>query len=123
MTMIFGLIALGILAGYLSGLVGIGGGIIIVPALMFFLNFAIRDAQGTSLAALIPPVGILAVYDFYKNGNVNVTAAAIIALSFFIGAFLGAKTNHLLRKEVIEKVFACMLLVIALKMLLFPKSE
>jgi uncharacterized membrane protein YfcA len=122
MSTIIGLVILGILAGYLSGLIGIGGGIIIVPALMYFFNFALRDAQGTSLAALIPPVGILAVYYFHKNGNVNTYAAIIIALSFLIGALIGAKTNYLLRKEVVEKIFATLLLVIAIKMLFLSRE-
>lgn len=121
-SLIIGLIILGLMAGYLSGLVGIGGGIIIVPALMLFFHFGIRDAQGTSLAALIPPVGILAVYYYYKNGNVNVNAALLIAGSFFIGALLGAKTNHLLKKEIVEKLFGVLLIVVAFKMLFFSKT-
>lgn len=122
-SVIIGLILLGLLSGYLSGLVGIGGGIIIVPALMFFFAYSIRDAQGTSLAALIPPVGILAVYYYYKNGNVNTSAALIIAASFFIGTFLGAKTNYLLKKELVEKIFGILLLIIAFKMLFLTKTE
>ena len=122
-SVIIGLILLGLLSGYLSGLVGIGGGIIIVPALMFFFAYSIRDAQGTSLAALIPPVGILAVYYYYKNGNVNTSAALIIAASFFIGTLLGAKTNYLLKKELVEKIFGALLLIIAFKMLFLSKNQ
>ncbi len=121
-TLIIGLFILGLAAGYLSGLIGIGGGIIIVPALMLFFQFGIRDAQGTSLAALIPPVGAMAVYYYYKNGNVNVNAALIIAASFFIGALLGAKTNHLLKTEVVEKLFGILLIIVAFKMLFFSRN-
>lgn len=108
---------IGLAAGWLAGLVGIGGGIIIVPALMFFLDFAIQKAQGTSIAAMIPPIGIFAAYVFYKNGNVDIKTSSYIALGFLGGAFLGAYSNHLLTGKVIEKVFALALIVIAIKLL------
>lgn len=120
MNLIIGLLLLGLFAGWLSGLVGIGGGIVIVPALVFLFAFSFRTAQGTSIAALAPPIGLMAAYVYYKQGNVDIRAAALIALGFFIGGFLGAKTNYLLRKEVIEKILAFMLIAIGLKMLL-PK--
>lgn len=105
----------GLAAGWLSGLVGIGGGIIIVPALMFFLGFTIKDAQGTSLAALTPPIGILAAYVFYKNGNVDIKMAMYIALGFIGGAFLGAQTNHMLKSVTVERIFAVALVIIGIR--------
>lgn len=110
-------ILLGLAAGWLSGLVGIGGGIIIVPALMFLAGFNIKDAQGTSLAAMIPPIGIMAAYVFYKNGHVNVKMAVFIAIGFIGGAFLGALTNAGLNSRVVEKILAIALIFIAIKML------
>ena len=91
MNDIAGLLLLGLFAGWLSGLVGIGGGIIIVPALIFFFAFSFRTAQGTSIAALAPPIGLLAASVYYKQGNVDIKAAALIAVGFFVGGFLGAK--------------------------------
>ncbi len=91
---------LGLVAGWLSGLIGIGGGIIMVPALMFLFALSLRTAQGTSIAALAPPIGILAAYVYYKQGNVDVRAAGLIAVGFLIGGFLGAKSNYLLNKEI-----------------------
>ncbi len=111
------ILAIGLAAGWISGLVGIGGGIIIVPALMFFLDFSIQNAQGTSLAAMVPPIGILAAYVFYKNGHVDVKTSALIACGFLLGAFLGAQTNHLLANKFIEKLFALTLLFVAMKLL------
>lgn len=84
------LVAIGVLAGILSGLFGIGGGVIIVPALIYIAGFRQHAATGTSLAVLLPPIGIAAAYEYYRNGNVNVRAAAIIAVSVLVGGWLGA---------------------------------
>ena len=84
------LIAIGALAGVLSGLFGIGGGVIIVPALIYIAGFRQHMATGTSLAVLLPPIGIAATYEYYRNGNVNIRAAAIIAVSVLVGGWLGA---------------------------------
>ena len=116
MNYVIGLLLLGLFAGWLSGMVGIGGGIVIVPALVFLFAFSFRTAQGTSIAALAPPIGLMAAYVYYRQGNVDVKAAALIALGFFVGGFLGAKTNYLLKKEVIEKALAIVLIGIGLKM-------
>lgn len=83
-------IAIGVLAGILSGLFGIGGGVIIVPALIYVAGFRQHMATGTSLAVLLPPIGVAAAYEYYRHGNVNIRAAAIIAVSVLIGAWLGA---------------------------------
>ena len=84
------LFAVGVFAGILSGLFGIGGGVVIVPALIYIAGFRQHVATGTSLAVLLPPIGVAAAYEYYRNGNVNVRAAAIIALAVLIGGWLGA---------------------------------
>lgn len=122
MNYIIGLLLLGLFAGWLSGLVGIGGGVIIVPALMFLFSLSLRSAQGTSIAALAPPIGLLAAYVYYKQGNVDIKAAGLIAIGFFIGGFLGAKTNYILKKDVVEKVMAVTLILIGIKMF-FTRSQ
>lgn len=113
------LIITGLLAGTLGGLVGIGGGIIIVPALIYFLNFNQWEAQGTSLALLMFPVGILGVLQYHKNGHVHFSHVAIIALGFLIGSFLGSKISLSLPQDTIKKVFAIFMILIAVKMLFF----
>jgi uncharacterized membrane protein YfcA len=106
MNYVVGFLLLGLFAGWLIGLVGLGGGIIIVPALMFLFGFSLRSGQGISIAALAPPIGTLVAYVYYRQGNVDIKAAALIAVGVFIGGFLGAKANYLLRKEFVEKAMA-----------------
>jgi uncharacterized membrane protein YfcA len=90
-TTIILLILIGLAAGFLSGLVGIGGGVIIVPALVIFLGFSQKLAQGTSLGILLLPVGIFAVMNYYKQGYLNVNYVAIVSVTFVLGGFLGSK--------------------------------
>ncbi len=85
------LILIGLAAGKLSGLVGVGGGIIIVPCLVLFLGFSQKEAQGTSLAILLLPIGIFAVAEYYKQGYINVPNALIVALAFLIGSYFGSR--------------------------------
>jgi hypothetical protein len=117
------LLLVGLAAGFLSGLIGIGGGIIIVPALVIFLGFSQKLAQGTSLGILLLPVGILAVLQYYKQGYLNVNYVAIIAIAFVLGSFLGSKLALSLSDEKMKKIFAVILLVIAVKMLFFDSSK
>jgi uncharacterized protein len=84
------LVAIGLAAGLLSGVFGIGGGVVIVPALVYLAHFTQHQATGTSLAVLLPPIGIAATFEYYRHGNVNVRAALIIALTVFIGGWIGA---------------------------------
>ena len=84
------LIGIGLAAGVAAGLFGIGGGILVVPALIFLADFTQAKATGTSLAVLLPPVGILACLEYYRHGNVDIRAAALIALGLVAGAYLGA---------------------------------
>lgn len=116
-TTIVLLIAVGLIAGFLSGLIGIGGGIIIVPALVLFLGFTQKAAQGTSLGILLLPVGILAVLQYYKQGYININYILIVAAAFVAGGFFGSKLALTLSDDKMKKVFAVILLIIAIKML------
>jgi len=117
MTAILPYLLLGLVAGALSGLIGIGGGIIIVPALVFLFGFSQHQAQGTTLALLIPPIGILAAWTYYKQGYVDVKIAAVICLGFFFGSFLGAKVATGLPDIMLKRIFGVALLLIALKII------
>ena len=116
------LLLLGFGAGILSGLVGVGGGIIIVPGLVFLLGFSQKMAQGTSLAVLLLPVGILAVMQYYKSGFVDVRSVGIIAIAFLVGGFFGSKIAIMLPADSVKKIFAILLLLISIKMLFFDKK-
>ena len=116
------LLIIGLAAGMLSGLVGVGGGIIIVPALMYFLKFDQHQAQGTSLGLLLMPVGILAVMNYYKKGYLDMKVVAIMCIAFVIGAFLGSKVSLVISQEKLKKVFAILLLFVAIKMLFLDKK-
>lgn len=114
---------LGLFAGVLSGLIGIGGGIIIVPALIYLFGLTQHQAQGTTLALLIPPIGLLAAWTYYKHGYVNLTIAVFICLGFFIGGLAGAKLAVGLSNEILRKVFGFVLLLVALYMILGKGSN
>jgi len=117
-TSILILLIIGVAAGMLSGFVGVGGGIVIVPALVFFLGFTQHQAQGTSLAMMIPPIGLLAVWNYYKAGQVNMTAAAILCITFFLGAFLGSKLSIAMDPTKVKKIFGVVMMAASLKLLL-----
>jgi uncharacterized membrane protein YfcA len=117
------LILIGLAAGFLSGLVGIGGGVIIVPALVILLGFSQKLAQGTSLGILLLPVGILAVMQYHKQGYLNVNYVAIVASTFVLGSFLGSKLALSLSDEKMKKIFAIVMLLIAVKMLFFDSNK
>ena len=110
-------ILLGLIAGTLSGLIGIGGGIIIIPALVFLFGLSQHTAQGTTLALMVPPVGILAAWTYYKQGYVDLHVAAFICIGFFFGGWLGAKMAAGLSNVVLEKIFGVSMLIVALKMI------
>jgi len=114
---------IGIAAGILGGMVGVGGGIIIVPALVFFLGFTQKMAQGTSLGILLLPVGILGVIQYYKQGYIDMKVVVVISLGFLIGSFLGSKIALVLPQETVKKIFAGLMIVVAVKMLFFDKKE
>lgn len=121
--MVLILLLIGLFAGVLSGVIGIGGGIVIVPALVYFIGFSQRTAQGTSLAILLLPIGLLGVIQFYKAGYVDVKVTAVIALAFFIGSYFGSRIALTISQEVLKKCFAILLIIIAVKMLFIDKRE
>lgn len=112
---------IGLLAGMLSGLVGVGGGIIIVPALIFFLGFTQLEAQGTSLGLLLLPVGILAVLNYYQKGYIDVKVVAIMSIAFIIGGYFGSKLSLVLSQVALRRIFAIVLFYTAFKMLEWDK--
>jgi hypothetical protein len=114
-------VLVGLAAGILSGLVGIGGGIIIVPALVFLLGFSQHQAQGTSLGILLLPAGIFAVINYYKQGYIDLKVVFILFIGFIIGGYLGSKISLNLSEAVVKKIFAVVLLAIAGKMLFLDK--
>ena len=111
----------GFFAGVLSGLVGVGGGVIIVPCLVFFLGFSQQAAQGTSLGLLLLPVGIFAVINYYNKGYIDIKVVAIMCVAFVIGGWLGSKYSLSLPQQTVKKIFAILLLVVGARMLFFAK--
>ena len=113
---VIGYLILGVLAGVLSGLIGIGGGILIVPVLVYMFGFSQHMAQGTTLALMIPPIGILAVLEYYRAGNVDVKVAALICLGFVIGGYVGAKIAIGVPDAVLKKIFGVILMLVSIRM-------
>jgi hypothetical protein len=109
---------IGATAGVLSGLLGIGGGIVMIPALVYFLGYSQQLAQGTTLAAMVFPIGILASIEYYKKGYVNISAALIIAAVFVIGGLIGAKFAVRMDSSILKKIFAVFLIAVAVKTLM-----
>ena len=114
------LIVIGLLAGILSGLVGVGGGILMIPLLIIFLGLTQHQAQGTALFAMLPPIGILAAMNYYKEGFVKWEYAAVIALTFVVGGYFGSKLSISLSPQTVRKVFGVIMLIGAIK-LIFSK--
>lgn len=108
-------IAIGLAAGVLAGMFGIGGGIVIGPALILLARFAPQTATGTSLGALLLPVGALGAWEYYRNGHLNITASLWIALGLFLGAWFGAKLAQSLSGPQLQKAFAIFLVLIAIR--------
>lgn len=119
-TTLFLLILIGVCAGLLSGFVGVGGGLIIIPLLMLLVGFGQHLAQGTSLAVMLPPIGILAAWNYHKEGFVNWKYALIISLAFIVGGYFSSKWAVQLDQKTLKKVFGVILLIGGLK-LIFSK--
>ncbi|MCC6252909.1 MAG: sulfite exporter TauE/SafE family protein [Bacteroidia bacterium] len=111
------LLLIGICAGFLSGMVGIGGGIVIVPMLVYLLGFEQHTAQGTTLFMFLFPIGILGVLNYYNKGFVDMKAAAFICITFILGSYLGSKLALSIDKTAITRVFGFIFLLISLKMI------
>jgi uncharacterized membrane protein YfcA len=116
-TTILIICVLGLATGFMAGMLGIGGGIIVIPALVMIMGFTQQSAQGTSLAMMLPPVGIFAVMNYYKAGHVDIKVAAILACVFIIGSIFGSKIAVRIPQDVLKKVFGVFLIVVAIKML------
>lgn len=116
-AMIFLYLILGLLVGVLSGIVGIGGGILIVPALVYLFHMSQHKAQGTSLGALLAPIGILAFWEYYKAGNADLKAALVIALGFIAGGYFGGLWAQKLPDVVLQRIFGTLLIIIGIKLL------
>ncbi len=112
---------IGLVGGLLSGLLGIGGAIVIIPALVLILGYTQQMAQGTTLAMMVLPVGALAAWQYYQKGFVDIKIALIMALFFLVGGYFGAKFATQIPQEMMKKIFAVMLIGIAAKILFFDK--
>ena len=117
------LIAVGLAAGVLSGMVGVGGGIIIVPCLVFFLGFSQKAAQGNSLALLLLPLGILGVMNYQKEGYIDYRVVIAMAAGFVLGNFFGSKWALNINDEKLKKIFGIIMLLAALKILFLDKPK
>lgn len=111
------LLSIGLVAGTLSGLVGIGGGIIIVPVLIYFLGFSQQQAQGTVLFMFLFPLSALGVLNYYKEGYVNMQSAITISLTFVVGCYFGSKLAIKFDQEMVRRIFGVVILFIAIKMI------
>jgi uncharacterized membrane protein YfcA len=124
LTTILSLLCIGLLAGILSGSVGIGGGVIMVPLAIYFLGYTQHQAQGMSLAVLAVPVTLLAAYTYHSNGHeLDWRYALIIAVAFVVGGFFGSKIAVNINQQMLKKVFGVILMVVAIKMIFFSKAK
>ncbi|HRF99828.1 MAG TPA: sulfite exporter TauE/SafE family protein [Bacteroidia bacterium] len=112
------LLAVGLAAGFLSGMVGIGGGIIIVPVLVYFLGFTQHQAQGTTLFMFLLPIGILGVMNYHKQGYVDYKTALIICTTFVFGSYFGSKLSISLDQKTVKQIFGAIIILLGTKMLL-----
>ena len=112
---------IGLMAGVFGGMFGVGGAIVMIPAMVYFLGVDQHTAQGTSLAVMLPPIGLFAAYNYYKVGQVNIWYAIIIAFTFLIGGYFGSKIALNLPEQLMKKIFAVFLILTALK-LFFSKQ-
>ena len=117
----FIVLSIGLTAGVLSGMFGIGGGVIIVPALMLLAGFSIKMASGTSLTAMLLPAGLLGALEYYRQGNINVNAAIFLIIGLFIGAFFGAKITIAIPELMVKRAFGVLMLVLAVRYLTYSK--
>jgi len=122
LTVIIIVIIIGLVAGMLGGMVGIGGGLVIVPALMYFLAFSQHQAQGTSLGLLVLPVAILAVLNYYKSGFVDFRVVGLLAIGFVVGSYFGSKMALSVPQLTLKRIFAIFMILIAMKMLFIDKK-
>jgi len=111
------LILTGIVAGIAAGFFGIGGGVVVIPMLIYFFGMTQHEAQGTSLAFLLAPIGILAFINYYKAGHVNLNYAVVLAITFIVGSYLGSKWAIKIPTDIMKKSFAVLIILLGIKML------
>jgi len=114
---------IGLIAGVFSGMFGIGGGLIMVPAMVFFLGMSQHAAQGTSLGVLVVPVAAVAAFNYYKAGQLDIKFALIIALSFVVGGYFGSKISLGISEIMLKRIFGVLMLVMAVKLIFFTKGS
>lgn len=112
------LIIIGLLSGMLAGIFGVGGAILVIPALVFMMGLSQHQAQGTSLAFMIPPIGILAAWNYWKEGYVNWKFALVLSLTFVVGAYLGSIFSLNISDRMLRRIFGVLLLFVAAKMII-----
>lgn len=110
-------LTLGLIAGVFSGLIGIGGATILIPAMVLLFGFSQHQAQGTTLGLMMPPIGLLAAYTYYQAGHINLKVAALVCIGFFIGGLIGARMAIVIPEEHLRRMFALFLLVVAIRMM------
>lgn len=111
------LIIIGVLSGLLAGVFGVGGAILVIPALVFVLGLSQHEAQGTSLAFMLPPVGILATWNYWKAGHVDWKIAAVLAVTFVLGAYLGSNFSLNISDRSLRRAFGVLMIIVAVKMI------
>jgi uncharacterized membrane protein YfcA len=114
------LAAIGILAGFISGSLGVGGGIIIVPGLVFFLGLTQHQAQGVSLGMMLAPIGLVAFYNYYRAGHINLKYSLLLLAVFFVGSYLGSRLAVQLPAATLKKVFGVLMLIAGARMIFWP---
>lgn len=114
--MVLTFVSIGLAAGVLSGLFGVGGGIVIVPALILFAHFHLKLALGTSLGALLLPFGILGVYTYYQHGNLDLKASLLVGLGIFFGAWAGARLAQVIPAAALQRMFAVFMVIAAARL-------
>lgn len=118
MIVAFEFLVLGLVAGIMGGIFGLGGGVVLIPALVYIFGFSQHMAQGTTLAIMVPPIGLLAAWKYYTNGHVDLHAAPLICLGFFFGGLIGAMMIQPMSDLLLKKLFGVFLLIVALRMII-----
>ena len=112
------LAVIGLFAGTFSGFLGIGGGLIMIPALVYFMGMSQHAAQGTTLAIMLPPITLLAVWQYHTKGHIDMKAALYVFMGFFIGSYFGGKLAIITNEFILKKVFAVVMIILATYMLI-----
>lgn len=116
------LLCIGVAAGMFSGMFGIGGGLIMVPAMVFFMGMSHHAAQGTSLGVLVVPVAAVAAFNYYRHGQLNPKFALIMAVGFLVGGYFGSKISLGINEAMLKRLFGVLMLIMALKLIFFTKG-